>query len=162
MHHTYSAPNGHNDEVDSIEFLGIREIDSLTNDQLSTLNSVIDDAFVTMGTKDIGCMNMIEHVMHTDSPLIKTSYYPLSPVMQKVVNSELDTMLKIGIVKPPTPPWSSSIVMAQKKYRWQFCVNYKKLISVSIPNAYHISYVSSILDKLRDERYLITLDIKSA
>lgn len=41
-------------------------------------------------------------------------------------------------------------------------MNYKQLNVVSTPDAYLLGYISTILDKLRDSRYLTTLDIKLA
>lgn len=44
----------------------------------------------------------------------------------------------------------------------RFCVDYRQLNKVTIPDAYPISYVSATLDKLRDAKFLSTLDMKSA
>lgn len=141
---------------------GIHDIETLTEEQKSRLNAVLDKNFKEMGDK-LGCTHLVEHVIRTDSPPIKQRYYPLSPAMQKIVNAELDEMLAKDIVEPSTSPWSSPIVMVRKRDgNWRFCVNYKRLNAVSIPDAYPLPYVNSILDKLRDARYLTTLDIKSA
>lgn len=150
------------DVIDSVNTVGIHGLDSLTDDQRKSLWEMLDKAFSDMGDT-LGCTHLVEHVIHTSSPPIKQRYYPLSPALQKEVNAELDDMLRNDIIEPSKSPWSSPIVMVKKSDgKWRFCVNYKRLNAVSTPDAYPIPYVSGILDKLRDARYLSTLDIKSA
>lgn len=150
------------DKIDSMNFDGIQDFDSLAKNQRSQLNAVVDVAFSQMGNK-LGCTHLVEHTIHTTSAPIKQRYYPISPAMQKIVNAELDDMLAKDVIEPSNSPWSSPIVLVKKSDNsWRFCVNYKKLNAVSTPDAYPIPYVSSILDKLRDAHFLTTLDIKSA
>lgn len=140
----------------------IQDIETLGQDQRKDLDEMVQKAFSEMGDK-IGCTHLVEHVIRTNSPPIKQRYYPLSPAMQKIVNEELDFMLANDIVEPSTSPWSSPIVLVQKKNgKWRFCVNFKRLNAVSIPDAYPLPYVSDTLDKLRNAQFLSSLDIKSA
>nr|CAI5854469.1 unnamed protein product [Callosobruchus analis] len=144
------------------EVCGISDVKSLTPDQIRQLNCVVDAAFKKMGDK-LGCTHLVEHRIVTSSPPIKQRYYPLSPALQQVVNKELDALLAKGIVEPSQSAWASPIVLVPKKDgSWRFCVNYKRLNSVSTTDAYPIPYVSAILDKLRDARFITSLDIKSA
>lgn len=150
------------DEQDIPAVSAIQDKESLTPEQRKELEEVVDKSFTEMGDR-IGCTHLVEHVIRTTSPPIKQRYYPLSPAMQKIVNEELDFMLANDIVEPSTSPWSSPIVMVQKKNgKWRFCVNFKKLNAVSIPDAYPLPYVSDTLDKLKNARYMSSLDIKSA
>lgn len=150
------------EDADAITINAIQAIDTLTPEQRKRLDELVDKAFEEIGDK-LGCTHLVEHVIRTDSAPIKQRYYPLSPALQKIVNEELNDMLAKDIVEPSTSPWSSPIVMVKKgDGSWRFCVNYKRLNAVSVPDAYPLPYVSSILDKLRDARYLTTLDIKSA
>lgn len=146
----------------AINLDGIQNLETLLPDQRNSLNRVIEQAFANMGDK-LGCTHLVEHKIHTNSPPIRQRYYPLSPALQKIVNEELNDMLKNDIIEPSSSSWASPIVMVRKSDgRWRFCVNYKKLNAVSQVDAYPIPYVSAILDKLRDAKYLTTLDIKSA
>lgn len=111
----------------------------------------------------LGCTHLVQHTIKTQADPIKQRFYPISPALQKHVYEELDEMLEKGIVEPSKSPWSSPIVMVRKpdgKYR--FCVDYRKLNKVTARDAYPLPFISSTLDKLRDARYLSSLDIKSA
>lgn len=149
-----------NDVTPSVS--AIQDIQSLAPGERKRLDDLVDEAFHEMGDK-IGCTHLVEHIIQTNSPPIKQRYYPISPAMQKIVNEELDFMLENDIVEPSSSPWSSPIVMVQKKNgKWRFCVNYKRLNAVSTPDAYPLPYISDTIDKLRDARYMTSLDIKSA
>lgn len=107
----------------------------------------------------IGCTNVIK----TSAAPVKQRYYPISPAVQKHIDQELDQMLKDGIVEPSTSPWASSIILVKKKDgSYRFCVDYRRLNKVTEKDAYPLPYISSILDRLRDAKYLSSLDIKSA
>lgn len=72
-------------------------------------------------------------------------------------------MLAADIIQPSQSPWASPIVIVRKSDNtYRFCVDYRKLNKVSIPDAYPLPFVSATLDKLRDAQYLTTLDIESA
>lgn len=146
----------------SLEISALQSLDNLTTEQRQTLDNLLNESFLAMGTK-LGCTNLVQLVIKTESAPIKQRYYPLSHALQKIVNEELDKMLADDIVEPSDSPWSSPIVMIRKKSGdWRFCVDYRSLNRVTVPDAYPIPYVSATLDKLRDAKYLSTLDIKSA
>jgi hypothetical protein len=72
-------------------------------------------------------------------------------------------MLKENIIEPSQSPWSSPVCLVLKKDGdYRFCVDYRKLNSVTKPDAYQLPYISSILDQLRDCHYMRSIDIKSA
>lgn len=140
----------------------IESANHLTLSQRTALNDVVDSAFAKMGD-GIGCTTLVEHVIKTDSPPIKQRAYPISPALLEQVDIELKEMLDAGIIEPSKSAWSSPIVMVKKKDgRYRFCVDFRKLNKVSQPDAYPIPWVSHTLDKLRDAKYLTTLDIRSA
>lgn len=140
----------------------LQAVDHLKPVEKQKLDEFIEQTFQNMPDK-LGCTHIVEHEIRTNSPPIKQRHYPLSPVLQKQVNQELDQMLKDGIIEPSNSPWASPIVLVKKPDgTFRFCVNYKKLNEVSLPDAYPLPFISSTLDKLRDARYLTTLDIKSA
>lgn len=134
----------------------------LEPEQSKELENLISDLFPEVPDR-LGCTSLTEHSIKTRAEPIKQRFYPISPALQKHVNSQLDDMLEKGIVEPSTSPWASPIVMVKKKDgSYRFCVDYRKLNQVTERDAYPLPLVSSTLDKLRDAKYLSSLDIKSA
>lgn len=136
---------------------------NITGDQRNRVEELVNRVFRNVDPSKIGCTTLVEHTIVTRSDPIKQRYYPISPAMQKVVNSELDDLLKQGIVERSNSPWSSPILLVPKKDKtYRFVVDYRKLNNVTEKDAYPLPYISHTLDKLRDARYLTSLDIKSA
>lgn len=139
------------------------ETSTLSGSQQAQLDELLDGLFATIDPLALGCTTLVEHTIETDSAPIKQRYYPISPAMQKVVDRELDGMLAQGVIERSNSPWSSPILLIPKRDNtYRFCVDYRKLNAVTKRDAYPLPYVSHILDKLRDARFLSTLDIKSA
>ena len=66
------------------------------------------------------------------------------------------------MVRPSSSPWSSPIVMVRKKDgSWRFCIDYRKLNSVTHHDAYPLPRIDSTLDSLAGSTYFTTLDLAS-
>lgn len=81
--------------------------------------------------------------------------------MQKYIDQELEEMLRLGVIEKSNSPWASPIVKVKKKgiSKFRFCVDYRRLNSVTDRDSYPLPLVSDTLDKLKDAKYLSSLDI---
>lgn len=142
---------------------GIQGEEHLTADQKNQLDELVNKHF-SGPQPSLGRTDKVFHTIDTDNaPAVKQRYYPMSPARQKMVSDELDKMLQLGVVEPSKSDWSSPILLVDKPDgSKRVCVNFKKLNSVSKKDAYPLPQVTTILDRLRDARYLSSLDIKSA
>ena len=60
--------------------------------------------------------NVVEHLIETeDARPVKQKSARMSPAMEEEVNKQIDDMLKNGICRPSTSPWSSRVIMVRKK-----------------------------------------------
>ncbi len=76
---------------------------------------------------------------------------------------QINEMLDKGIIRESTSPWSSPIILVKKKDgEMRFCVDYRKLNSVTVGHAHPLPRVDDILDSLGNSQYFSTLDLKSA
>ena len=64
---------------------------NLSDEQNFTLNQMLDKVFKNM-PDTVGCAHLVEHKIITNAEPIKQRYYPVSPVIQKQIDEELDTM----------------------------------------------------------------------
>lgn len=137
-------------------------MDNLTEGQKIALGKLVEQAFHQQ-SGGIGCTALVEHTIETDSPPIKQRYYPVSPIVQENINKAVDELLAEGIIEPSASAWSSPILIVKKKDgSYRFVVDFRKLNRVTKRDSYPIPYISSILDKLRNAKYLTSLDIRSA
>lgn len=142
----------------------IHTADDLTLEQKGNLNSIVDDYFESIKDIKLGCTDLTEHEIKTDSPPIRSKYYPVSPLMQQKIDEEVTNMLDLGVIEKSESPWSSPILMIPKSdgKSYRFCVDFRKLNAVTEKWAYPLPFINSILDRLGNAKYLSTLDIKSA
>ena len=71
-------------------------------------------------------------------------------------------MLSQGVIQPSTSPWSSPIVLVKKKDgSYRFCVDYRKLNSITKVDAHPLPRVDDLLKSLNGNTIFSTLDLRS-
>ena len=130
--------------------------------QFETLLSKYQDVFAK-SKDDLGCTNKVKHKINTGNA---------NPIRQpprrqpygkrEVERTEVEKMLKKGIIEPSNSPWSSPIVLVSKKDgSTRFCVDYRKLNDVTVKDAYPIPRVHDCLDALSESKWFSTMDLCS-
>lgn len=142
---------------------GIKSTELLNTTERRNLEKVVEEHFKNQGSS-LGHTTLVEHIIDTgDTRPIKQRYYPMSPARLKLVYQELDKMLALRVVAPSKSAWSSPIVLVDKPDgSTRLCVDMRKVNAVTKRDAYPLPRVTTILDRLRDAKYLSSLDIKSA
>ena len=82
--------------------------------------------------------------------------------LKKVVDVQIQGMLANKIISSSTNPWSSPVVLFQKKSGQSlFCVDYRKLNALTTKDSYPLPRIDETLDSLCGARYCSTLDLAS-
>ena len=82
--------------------------------------------------------------------------------LQHAVKGEVEKMFQQEVIQPGSSPWSSPIVMVKKKDgAWRFCIDFRKVNSVTHKDAYPLSRIDATLDGLSGSSYFTTLDLAS-
>lgn len=72
-------------------------------------------------------------------------------------------MLENQVIKPKNSPWSSPIVLLQKKDgNWCFCRAFRKLNEVAVKDAFPLPQVPDLVNSLSGHKYFSTLDLASS
>ncbi|UYV67631.1 K02A2.6-like [Cordylochernes scorpioides] len=105
----------------------------------------------------------VKHRIDTgDHAPIRQRPYRVSPYERGVIQTEVDKMLKSGIVKPSDSPWSSPVVLVKKKDgTWRFCVDYRRLNKITRKDVYPLPRIDDTLDSLKGASVFSTMDLKS-
>jgi len=86
--------------------------------------------------------------------------YRTPVVRREKVSEMIDTMEKQGVVQPSASPWASPVVLVPKKDgSLRFCVDYRRLNSVTRKDVYPLPRVDDILDAVGGTQYFSTLDL---
>ncbi|KAH8346422.1 hypothetical protein KR084_011570, partial [Drosophila pseudotakahashii] len=82
--------------------------------------------------------------------------------MQQIISDQVDELLRDGRIEPSRSPHSAPIVLVRKKTgEMRMCVDFRQLNAHSVPDAYPLPRIHHILERLRNARYISTLDLKN-
>ena len=71
-------------------------------------------------------------------------------------------MLDNKLIKDSTSPWASPVVLVMKKNeKKRFCVDYRKLNTITKKDSYPLPQIDELLDSLAGATYFSTLDLMS-
>ena len=111
----------------------------------------------------MGCTSVLQHSIDTGSATpIRQQVRRLSLPAKQEVKKLLQEMLEKHVITPSTSPWASPIVLVQKKDgSTRFCVDYRKVNSVTRKDAYPIPKIDETLETLAGAKLFSTLDLRS-
>ena len=113
--------------------------------------------------EDLGRMEKVQHQINTGSSApIRQQVRRIPPAKRVETRKLLKEMLERDVIQPTNSPWASPIVLVQKKDgSTRFCVDYRKVNSVTRKDAYPLPRVDDTLDTLAGSKWFSTLDLLS-
>ncbi|CAF4859434.1 unnamed protein product, partial [Rotaria sp. Silwood1] len=80
----------------------------------------------------------------------------------KLFDIKTDKLLKNGIIEHSTSPWSSPVVVVNKKDgTTRFCVDYRRLNQITTKDAFPLPRIDDIYDQLTKATYFTKFDFKA-
>ena len=95
-----------------------------------------------------------------DHQPVRSPFYQIPPRWKDEVKLQIDQLLSLGIIRPSTSPWSSSIVLAKKKDGGiRPCIDFRAVNAISDPDPYLMPLIEDILAMLASARFLSKIDL---
>jgi len=116
------------------------------------------------GELDLGETSLATHQIDTGDarPMRQTLRRQPHQLLDKI-DANAQDMLKVGVIEPSCNPSTSNLVVVTKKDgSLRFCVDYRKLYSVTRRDAYPLPRIDECLDALSGSRYFSAFDLRSS
>ncbi len=112
---------------------------------------------------DLGKTSVLKHRIDVqDEVPVKEKARRIPPNMVDELRDHIQQLHSMGVIEESTSPWSSPIVLVRKKSgELRMCVDYRKLNSKTIKDAYRIPTIEELIDTLGGAKWFATLDLSS-
>lgn len=101
------------------------------------------------------------HRIKTDgSSIVRRCSYRVSSAEHKIIEDNVNDMLKCDIICRSSSSWSSPVVLVRKKEgSVQFCVDYRAPNTITRKDVYPMLRIDDALDSLQGAEYFSSLDL---
>ena len=111
----------------------------------------------TLEAANVDPMNIV-----TEGSPVHQRAYQIPHRKKHLADEEIDKMLQMGIIRPSSSPWASPILLVPKKDgSVRFCVDYRKVNSVTVKDRYPLPRIQDIFDQMGDATVFSTMDMRS-
>ena len=119
------------------------------------------DVFSAKGETN-GTCTLTALTIKTNSAPINQKAYRTPLNKRLVVEAAIDEMLADGVIEPSCSPWASPITLVPKSDNTiRFCVDYRRLNSVTEKDTYPLPLIQDIFDQMGGSVIFSTLDLKA-
>lgn len=87
--------------------------------------------------------------------------FPASPANREVMDAQMDTWLKLGVIEPSISPWAAPVFIVWRNQKPRMVIDLRKLNESVIPDEFPILRQEDILQALEGSQWLSTLDALS-
>ncbi|KAI9554902.1 hypothetical protein GHT06_020180 [Daphnia sinensis] len=140
----------------------ISEVDPEFQAPLSQLLNDFRDLFASKDS-ELGNTNLIKHTINTEGRgPIRQRPYRVTNNQRKILEDKVQEMLEAKVIRYSQSPWASPVVLVEKKDgEVRFCVDYRKLNSITKKDSFPMPRIDETLDKLYGKKFFTTLDLAS-
>lgn len=114
-------------------------------------------------TSQLGRTDLLNHkIFLTHDVPLKQRPYKVSPSKLEIIKELVDDMLAKGVIEPSASPWASPVVLIPKKTSGlRFCVDYRKLNTITHSDAYLLPTIQDILECLSGAAVFTNINLNS-
>lgn len=140
---------------------------SLTLDQENEIEKV-KQLFKAATSDRLDTTSLISHTITIADeakklPPIRLNPFPTSPKIQSQINSELDSLLELGIIERSNSDWALRLVPVSKPNgKIRLCLDARGVNERTVRDSYPLPHCDRILSRLGPCKYISTIDLTQA
>jgi hypothetical protein len=116
-------------------------------------------AVFSLHEPDLGRTDLVTCIIN----MVKQRHRHIPPTMFQEVKQHLSNMLKSGVIRESSSPWSSPLVIARKHdSSLKLCIDLREINSCTLKDAYYLPRITETLDSLSGSQFFTCLDLKMA
>ena len=138
-------------------------LDHLTEEDQTSLFEVPQRHYVWPSPGKLGKTHLVDQPIDVQGAQpIRQRPYHVSETMKQIIAKEMKKMLLSNVIEPSVSLWSSPVLLLEKPDgEYRFCVDYRKLNTVTKKDAYPLPQIDETLDALGNASVFTTLDSQS-
>ena len=140
----------------------------LTGVQRKTLSDLLQKYRQVFAShpSELGHTKVVQHHIDVEAGQrpIRLRPYRAGPHQRAVIDENIQTLLDQEVIEPSNSPWAAPVVLVLKKDKtYRFCVDYRRLNSVTKFDSFPLSRIDDCFDTLGTTQpyYFSTLDLMS-
>lgn len=111
---------------------------------------------------ELGKTDVIQHRIETNGEPFALQPYRTPVALRPFIKQHIQEMLDHGIIRHSMSPYRSPVVLVKKKTGdIRFCVDFRKLNSITVPDRYPLPRLDDLIDLLANSRWYSCLDLMS-
>ena len=147
---------------------GNEHLKSSQKDRLSRLLQQHADRFSMKG-ENMERTDTVQHEIDTDKRPFRERLRQYAPAVQKIIDDEVQQMLKDGVITPSKSPYASNLLLVRKPdptaeggVKNRVCASFVQLNKQTVKDSYPLPNIQYIFDKIgRSRKWFTTMDLLS-
>ena len=112
---------------------------------------------------ELGSTGLIKHSIDTQGQgPIRLRPYRTGRKQKEELERQIKEMMATNVIQHSTSPWAAPVILVEKKSgELRFCIDYRKLNSLTKKDSFPLPRIDSTLDRLYGKKFFTTLDLAS-
>ena len=134
--------------------------EDLTSDERKELVQILE-SHEDIFTDVPGKCNLIEHkIPLQNEEIVQSKPYPIPYGIRDSVETDVKTMLDLGIIRPSESPYASPMVVVRKRDNTnRICIDFRKLNKATISDSEPMPQLNDMFQDLAEDNYFTKIDL---
>ena len=158
----WQVANAQEDDITIAEPISDLNVDAEFEKPITDLLHNFPNLFATENS-ELGSTGLIKHSIDTQGKgPIRLRPYRTGRKQKEELERQIKEMMATNVIQHSTSPWAAPVILVEKKSgELRFCIDYRKLNSLTKKDSFPLPRIDSTLDRLYGKKFFTTLDLAS-